>query len=244
MKYREILRDIKKYFQNPSEVMIKPVIKVVEELNREQMDSLLSNYVKKESEIMERQLQQSEYICKLKKTIVRTEEEELIYLLGKFEGITRTVDTARRRQFKRIQTQSAMKRILTKRKTKEILQFIYEHPNAQNKDIAKVVDLKPNTLSYRMKELVEVGGVESYWEGKYKYYDLTLQGREFLETLTPERAIAANKRGTGVALRQFYNGARVFSSENVKKPQKLQIQRGLLTNNKKGLEKCLAVVKD
>lgn len=113
---------------------------------------------------------------------------------------SRITAAAKKRQVEKARVQGAIRRILSKEKTADILQYIYEHPNARHGEIANAVSIKPNTLTYRMKELAEAGGVEMYAAGKFKYYDLTLLGREYIENMSPmiptARIVDNNSRQT------------------------------------------------
>lgn len=113
---------------------------------------------------------------------------------------SRITAAAKKRQVEKARVQGAIRRILSKEKTADILQYIYEHLNARHGEIANAVSIKPNTLTYRMKELAEAGGVEMYAAGKFKYYDLTLLGREYIENMSPmiptARIVDNNSRQT------------------------------------------------
>lgn len=182
MDYREVLEQLRGYVQKPVSAEAGKICKTVRALNREQMAVLLTDS-EKDIDSLEVQLQNSEYVIALKKELVKSDIDEILYQLGKFEGMTRIIAAAKTRQAEKARVQGAIRRILSKEKTTDILHYIYEHPNARHGEIAKAVSIKPNTLTYRMKELVDAGGVEMYASGKFKYYDLTLLGREYIENM-------------------------------------------------------------
>lgn len=184
MNYREILEQLRGYAQKPTSIEAGKICNTVRALNREQMADLLTDS-EKDVHVLEVQLQNSEYLIGLKKVFVKSDSDEILYQLGKFEGMTRITAAAKKRQAEKARVQGAIRRILSKEKTADILQYIYEHPNARHGEIANAVSIKPNTLTYRMKELAEAGGIEMYAAGKFKYYDLTLLGREYIENMSP-----------------------------------------------------------
>lgn len=199
MNHREILEQLRGYAQKPTGIETGKICNTVRALNREQMADLLTGS-EKDVHVLEVQLQNSEYIIGLKKVFVKSDADEILYQLGKFEGMTRITAAAKKRQVEKARVQGAIRRILSKEKTADILQYIYEHPNARHGEIANAVSIKPNTLTYRMKELAEAGGVEMYAAGKFKYYDLTLLGREYIENMSPmiptARIVDNNSRQT------------------------------------------------
>lgn len=199
MNYREILEQLRGYAQKTTVIETGKICNTVRALNREQMADLLTGS-EKDVHVLEVQLQNSEYIIGLKKVFVKSDADEILYQLGKFEGMTRITAAAKKRQVEKARVQGAIRRILSKEKTADILQYIYEHPNARHGEIANAVSIKPNTLTYRMKELAEAGGVEMYAAGKFKYYDLTLLGREYIENMSPmiptARIVDNNSRQT------------------------------------------------
>ena len=228
MNYREILIELRGYVQKPARAETVKVCKTVKELNRQQMSFLLTNS-EKDIYMLEVQLQNSEYIIGLKKEFVKSDADEILYQLGKFEGMTRISAAAKKEQAEKARVRGAIRRILSKEKTADILQYIYEHPNARHGEIAKAVSIRPNTLTYRMKELAEAGGIEMYAEGKYKYYDLTLLGREYITNIAPaSQKTKSMHNNKNLILHQYYyrnDKSKIFGAMNsdAKRPLKERI---------------------
>ena len=126
------------------------------------------------------ELQNSAFVSNAKDVFVKNSQDEKIYQLGKFEGITQAVAVLTKRRCGQSQFQQSMSNFVAQPVMNQILHFIYEHPNVQHKRIAASLNMKANSLTYRINQLIEAGCVDVYSQGKYKYYDLTLKSREYL----------------------------------------------------------------
>ena len=94
MDYREVLEQLRGYVQKPVSEEAGKICKTVRALNREQMAVLLTDS-EKDIDSLEVQLQNSEYVIALKKELVKSDIDEILYQLGKFEGMTRITAAAK-----------------------------------------------------------------------------------------------------------------------------------------------------
>ena len=107
MDYREVLEQLRGYVQKPVSEEAGKICKTVRALNREQMAVLLTDS-EKDVDSLEVQLQNSEYVIALKKELVKSDIDEILYQLGKFEGMTRITAAAKTRQAESLSSQTAI----------------------------------------------------------------------------------------------------------------------------------------
>lgn len=64
---------------------------------------------------------------------------------------------------------------------KQILLEIYKNPNIRHKDLADKMRIKPNYLNELIRLLEPSGSVNKYAYGRSTYYELTLEGQNYVE---------------------------------------------------------------
>ena len=67
-----------------------------------------------------------------------------------------------------------------------VLCYLYRHSNAQHKDIAEYCDIPPSTLSDLLKRFEEIDCVERWNAGKYSFFNLTDQTKNYIREQIPD----------------------------------------------------------
>ena len=153
------------------------------ELNKEYMYELMRLYQKGDKEQMYSMLRQGQKISKAFEYSAENSQRLLAYYMGLLGGITYEAgflfrDMAEKREFPIV-----MKGLCAKTHYSNILKYLYRHPSARHKDIVEFEKIKPGFLTTIMKDLEKNGAVKKYCSGKAVFYELTIDGKEFVGAL-------------------------------------------------------------
>lgn len=66
--------------------------------------------------------------------------------------------------------------VIGRKRTGEIMDYLYQHENAQHKELVKGISIRPSNLSTEIQIMSDVGLVRQRKMGKYVYYSLTPLG--------------------------------------------------------------------
>ena len=152
-------------------------------LNKEYMYELMRLYQKGDKEQMYLMLRQGQKISKAFEYSAENSQRLLAYYMGLLGGITYEAgflfrDMAEKREFPIV-----MKGLCAKAHYSNILKYLYRHPSARHKDIVEFEKIKPGFLTTIMKDLEKNGAVKKYCSGKAVFYELTIDGKEFVGNL-------------------------------------------------------------
>ncbi len=74
-----------------------------------------------------------------------------------------------------------------RRHIRDIVETVYANPGIQHKDLAELAGVKANYLTQLAASLTEAGCLYRYGTKKCTYYELTLQGKEYVRKNLPAR---------------------------------------------------------
>lgn len=114
---------------------------------------------------------------------VKDSPDIAIYKLGQFTGVVEVMAYAETDRRGEEDVRKKLKGLLQLKHTRDIIYYLYRNPGSRHKQIAEEIDVKPNFLSELMRKLEEAGCVVRYAEGKYSYYELSIDGRKCVKEL-------------------------------------------------------------
>lgn len=167
---------------------------LLENLNTEVLYEMMRRYERKEKEILNNELRLAakysdcfnNYITK-KDTSAKSRR---LFLMGEFVGIYKVISRLLALLLGKEKGENKLFALCTGRAhIKEILIFLYYHPNVKHKDLAEKIGIKPNYLNELMKLLEPTGSINKYSYGKFCYYELSLDGQKYVEDFLKEKQL-------------------------------------------------------
>lgn len=155
--------------------MIEEMQKNVEEFSVDCCMAIIQN---KQGELANK-LNVAKRLQRTMKKSINGRREELVYNMGVFSGVLKEAKLIARPLADKECFDEAMNRLFRRKYVPEILNFLLMHSDVQHKDIARAVNIKTNYASELLNELVSVGCIRKVELGKYRIYDLTMDGRRF-----------------------------------------------------------------
>lgn len=150
----------------------------MKENNEELMYQTVRLYLNHHNEELHDELSKSKRFSKL----LHKQIKDLIsYYTGIFDGIFMVFGILAESMMTNNDFERKMTAVFKKNRVKEILYCINENPDVQHKVLAESVGIRPNYLSQLLRELEQIGCVLRYAAGKRSFYELSIDGREFVE---------------------------------------------------------------
>lgn len=157
----------------------RPEVCVAElkESNQSFIQSAVQATFQEDGEELERILKQYRKLRRAIASVAKTDRESLYYEMGVFNGTYRVFldvqEVMETQMYNRKQQE-----ILKRKHVSDILQYLYQNPNARQKSIAEGVRVQANYLSEILNKLMQAGYVERYGKNKGTQYCLTKTGRQ------------------------------------------------------------------
>lgn len=126
---------------------------------------------------------QLNHIAKKILEIAKKNENYYLYTMGIFNGSYNVLRNMISHQSEEKTFHYKMSVIVGLKYMKEILQYLYEHEYAQNKNICSYLNIAPNQLYKQMKKLIDAGCINRYPVGKNVFYSLTKQGKKYVKNV-------------------------------------------------------------
>lgn len=178
---------LKKYVEKSGQTAVsQEEIDAFQELLTVQISEYLQSYLDKDYEGLSLQLTRQR---KLRKSFTKILKEcrQVSVLAGQFVQTFNIFNKLLQNQNNRSSFSEEMQTILRAHKrSKEVLLFLYHHPHAQHNEIVDNTNIPKSSLSDLLRVLEKVQCVMRVAAGKYSFFDLTVEGRTFVEDLQPD----------------------------------------------------------
>lgn len=119
---------------------------------------------------------------KIKKIAMR-HQDHYLYMMGFFNGTYSAFRNTLSHQNENAVFTVAMSQLIVRKHVKEILEYLYDNENTQNKRLCSVLNLRPNLLCKKLDPLIRAGCVVRYSAGKYAFYSLSDQGKRYVKNI-------------------------------------------------------------
>jgi len=169
--------------ENKEEKYIDPLLK---QLDEELLYETMRCFEKKDKQELKKYLGISDRYRKLLEEFISEKREKSFFsaalLIGEFNGIVKMLEKIFHFLSGKEESRQKLTRLCTSRNyIREILLFIYRNPDIRHKDLADKTGINPNYLNELVKLLEPTGSVNRYAYGRCTYYELTLEGRRYVE---------------------------------------------------------------
>lgn len=118
---------------------------------------------------------------RIKRLLTGFADHDISYQIGSIMGMLQIAETFAHRQMTQKEADHRLSALFAGDMDKKILLYVYGHPAIQHGRIAEALAVHPDDLDRRMCVLEEAGGVVRYGTGQHSFYELTLDGRAFVE---------------------------------------------------------------
>lgn len=185
----------------------------VYELNEELLDKSVSLLIESKYEELKEEMNYSKRFTIL---LERSSSKNLDYYAGYFHALATAFSMIIAGKQEKVTFEKEMNALSKKANVKNILLYLYDHPDAQHKIISENTHVGYSYLSQLMRELEDVGCVERYASGKRSFYSLSLKGQSFTKMLIEKINLADDKpkfnAGIGIKNRPFsYTSNYIYS---------------------------------
>lgn len=119
-------------------------------------------------------------VGRIQNLIRRNIQDEMNYYMGMFSGIYNEMKLLVPECMNKDNFESMMDDLYARRHVSDILQFIFSNPNSQHKDIMKAVHISSSYVSELLRELVEIRCLKKTGSGKFRFYELTMDGKRYV----------------------------------------------------------------
>lgn len=109
--------------------------------------------------------------------------ESYLYMMGFFNGVFNACKGFTGWQNEEAIFTVQMSKIIERKGMKEILRYLYQHDDVQNKKLCDVFSIAPNLLHKRLEPLITVNCVTRYSVGKYAFYSLSVFGKNYVKNI-------------------------------------------------------------
>lgn len=117
------------------------------------------------------------------KKIAMQHQDHYLYMMGFFNGTYSAFRNTLSHQNENAVFTVAMSQLIVRKHVKEILEYLYDNENTQNKRLCSVLNLRPNLLCKKLDPLIRAGCVVRYSAGKYAFYSLSDQGKRYVKNI-------------------------------------------------------------
>lgn len=154
--------------------------------NNELLYEVMRCYERKDGENLGRYLQNgTRYRRLFEKFMAKVEKEKYVkisYAVGEFTGIMKALEKLVIYLSGKEKNRKTLTGLcVSRRYVKQILLQIYQSPDIRHNELADKVGIAANYLSELMKLLEPTGSIDRYAYGRNTYYELTLDGQQFVE---------------------------------------------------------------
>lgn len=148
------------------------------------MNIFVEYYVSKRREEMRQKLSVAH---RFRNMFAKTIKDYLSYYIGIFSGMTKSFEILSKAASRQEYFHNTMTALYAKSKVKEILEYLYAHPESQHKMIVESMDISKSYLTQLLRELEREGCVERFATGKRSFYSLSVGGQAFVRKKRAER---------------------------------------------------------
>lgn len=157
-------------------VEIESCVQEIQDMNQSYIHDAVRVIEKNEQENLGDLLKSHRKLRKTMAGLARTQQESLFYECGIFIGAYKLLEEIHGVYLLQEEQQKS-KRLLERRYVREILDYLYQNPDARQGKIAEDVKIRPNYLSEILNLLLTAGYVQRYGKNKATRYRLTKAGR-------------------------------------------------------------------
>lgn len=157
----------------------------LKQINDELLYEILYYYKRKNKDKLNQYLSIGNRYQKLFSSII-TENKGKKYcsialLIGEFNGIMKVIDKLINLLIKEENTQNIISLCKHNNYIKEMLQIIYRNPSIRHKDLLDKMEINSFYLNKLVELLIPTKSINKYGFGSNCYYELTLEGRYYVE---------------------------------------------------------------
>ena len=158
----------------------------LEEMTKEYLFESLRSYQKKEKELLYQKIRQGQPFSNLFLRASRSAGCTVFFSMGLFAGIVKVMEFLFRDLVDRQDFTYKIRGLCQKAHYLNVLKYLYRNTPARHKEIVQWEGVSRSYLTEIMKELQEAHVVDKYYQGKAAFYELTAEGREYMETIAGE----------------------------------------------------------
>lgn len=184
-EYRLYITALKKKEQTGE--MESAIIEQFRELLAEQFDIYYQSFIEHNVELLEKTLYEQKYLRKAFSDELKKSSAQVEVMAGQFVQTYNIFNKIYQNEIVKKDVSDDIKRIeKSSAYATTVLCYLYRHSNAQHKDIAEYCDIPPSTLSDLLKRFEEVDCVERWNAGKYSFFNLTDQTKNYIREQIPD----------------------------------------------------------
>lgn len=145
------------------------------------MAEMLFHISERRTDDVERELEKAEKFFYTFCEEERNKIEDIIFEKGFLCGEYLTFDKLYEEFVSNSRFDREMNKLMGRAHVKEIVWYLYDHPESRHVEIARDIHIDTSQLSRIMEKLTDSGVVKKYQESKFSYYVLSFEGKRYLE---------------------------------------------------------------
>lgn len=163
------------------------IIEQFRELLAEQFDIYYQSFIEHNMELLEKALYEQKYLRKAFSDELKKNSAQVEIMAGQFVQTYNIFNKIYQNEIAKKDVSDDIKRIeKSSMYATTVLCYLYKHVNAQHKDIAEYCDIPLSTLSDLLKKFEEIDCVEHWNAGKYSFFNLTDQTKNYIREQIPD----------------------------------------------------------
>lgn len=190
-RYEDILKYLKTRFGE------EEAAAAMEYISRQYLQQFMQGVHKQRTEEVMEATRQAAYIKSAVERYLETDEfyQRFLFMAGICVGQYKAGEAWLQEQGNADSFERSMVVLCARAHVRDVIEAVYANPGIQHKNLMEIVGVKANYLTQLATSLVEAGCLYRYGTKKCTYYELTLQGKDYVKrTLSSRRHVPDRRR--------------------------------------------------